>query len=106
MASTGFEALSGEQQSQQERKPANGTLIAKVEEADEAVRYSPTDGNSLKPVHDYTHRRLKSRHIQLIGIGGCVIISKPMRNCGQLNLQKDHWDSIVCSDWYVHAFRQ
>ena len=28
--------------------------------------------NSLKPIFDDTRRKLKPRHIQLIGIGGCV----------------------------------
>lgn len=30
----------------------------------------PEDGNPLVSVHDKTARRLKPRHIQLIGIGG------------------------------------
>lgn len=30
----------------------------------------PEDGNPLVPVNDQTARRLKPRHIQLIGIGG------------------------------------
>ena len=41
---------------------------------DEVPRtYSPGDDDSLKPVFDNTHRKLKPRHIQLIGIGGYVI---------------------------------
>ncbi|KAI9857439.1 MAG: hypothetical protein M1824_004847 [Vezdaea acicularis] len=35
-----------------------------------AVRYSST--TSIAPALDYTHRRLKPRHIQLIGIGGTI----------------------------------
>ena len=34
-----------------------------------AMPYSASD-DSLKPVIDTTHRKLKPRHIQLIGIGG------------------------------------
>lgn len=32
--------------------------------------YSPEDPEIYKPQSDKTHRRLKPRHIQLIGIGG------------------------------------
>lgn len=32
---------------------------------------------SIKAVHDSTHRKLKPRHIQLIGIGG-TIVSNPL----------------------------
>lgn len=69
MTSTGFEPPRGEKQQQQERGHLSNVSMAKDGEVDEAVPYSPTDGNSLKPVYG-THRRLKSRHIQLIGIGG------------------------------------
>ncbi|KAL8929792.1 MAG: hypothetical protein Q9208_000936 [Pyrenodesmia sp. 3 TL-2023] len=71
MTSTGFEAPRGEKRAQQERSPVSNVPIAKDGEVDEAVPYSPADGNSLKPVYG-THRRLKSRHIQLIGIGGTI----------------------------------
>jgi len=37
---------------------------------DEAIPYSPGDDGSLKLRIDSTHRKLKPRHIQLIGIGG------------------------------------
>lgn len=37
---------------------------------DQALPYSPDDTDSLKPRIDSTHRKLKPRHIQLIGIGG------------------------------------
>lgn len=30
------------------------------------------DGGSIEPVSDHTHRKLKPRHIQLIGIGGTI----------------------------------
>lgn len=36
----------------------------------EALPYSPSGDDSLKSRIDSTHRKLKSRHIQLIGIGG------------------------------------
>ena len=36
----------------------------------EAMPYSPDESDSLKPRIDSTHRKLKPRHIQLIGIGG------------------------------------
>ncbi|KAL8722410.1 MAG: hypothetical protein Q9225_001089 [Loekoesia sp. 1 TL-2023] len=72
MASTGFEAKDGEKQSPQGRSLVNKASAAKDGEVDEAVPNSPTDGESVKPVYDHTHRRLKSRHIQLIGIGGSM----------------------------------
>ena len=35
------------------------------------VSYSPRESDDdIKPVYDSTHRKLKPRHIQLIGIGG------------------------------------
>lgn len=70
MAASGFEARNGEK-----KLPASRTSVAIGGEVDEAVPYAPNDGadsDSLKPVYDYTHRRLRSRHIQLIGIGGYV----------------------------------
>lgn len=36
------------------------------------VPHGPEDLDQFKPHLDKTHRRLKPRHIQLIGIGGCV----------------------------------
>lgn len=45
---------------------------------DEEVPYSPGDDDSLKPRIDSTHRRLKPRHIQLIGIGGFVKTNLPI----------------------------
>ncbi len=35
-------------------------------------RASSSHDSELKPVFDYTHRKLKPRHIQLIGIGGTI----------------------------------
>ena len=37
---------------------------------DEVRPYSPNSDDSNKPLFDNTHRKLKPRHIQLIGIGG------------------------------------
>jgi len=41
---------------------------------DEKVLYSSNsdDDVSVKIVHDHTHRQLRPRHIQLIGIGGTI----------------------------------
>lgn len=41
-------------------------------EADAENTYTPRDSDSLKPTTDSTHRKLKPRHIQLIGIGGTI----------------------------------
>lgn len=83
MTSTGFEARSGEKQLQQEKSPGGRTSVAKDGEVDEAAAYSPTDGNSLKPEYGM-HRRLRSRHIQLIGIGGYVNTLDHLPLCGLL----------------------
>jgi len=63
MASTGVDQTVG-------KWPANETATAYgvKSEATDPMPYSSND--SLKPVYDYTHRKLKPRHIQLIGIGG------------------------------------
>lgn len=71
MASTGFEAHNSEKLGTVGNK---GPLTQDVE-ADEKVPVnampgSPSSSVSLKLGSDNTHRRLKSRHIQLIGIGG------------------------------------
>lgn len=42
----------------------------KVHDDHELVPASPEDWNPLVSVHDKTARKLKPRHIQLIGIGG------------------------------------
>ena len=41
------------------------------EEKNYQIRRSDSVG-SVRVVHDNTHRKLKSRHIQLIGIGGTI----------------------------------
>jgi amino acid permease len=49
----------------------DSTPIARgIEDEESTMPYSPRDSDELKPVYDSTHRKLKPRHIQLIGIGG------------------------------------
>ncbi|KAL9590667.1 MAG: hypothetical protein Q9203_000529 [Teloschistes exilis] len=68
MASTGIESPSSEK-----RTLAGGaSAIKDVEAHDSVPPYSTSPAGSLKVVYDDTHRRLKSRHIQLIGIGGTI----------------------------------
>lgn len=63
-----------------------------------------SDSPSLKSVHDHTHRQLKPRHIQLIGIGGTigtalyVQIGRGLMNGGPGSL------FLAFSIWYVLAF--
>jgi hypothetical protein len=57
-----------------EKYPLDGTPIAYGGEPEAARPYSPGGGSSLQPVYDSTHRKLKPRHIQLIGIGGYVVL--------------------------------
>lgn len=73
MASTAFQARNSERLGTFASK---GSLSQDVG-ADEklpvnAMPGSPASSVSLKLGSDNTHRRLKSRHIQLIGIGGYV----------------------------------
>lgn len=35
-------------------------------------RGTSIDGGSMKPTYDHTRRKLKPRHLQLIGIGGTI----------------------------------
>ncbi|KAI4214603.1 MAG: hypothetical protein LQ351_003020 [Letrouitia transgressa] len=78
MASTGFEAAAHSEKPPYKdsslfgRSQAGDGFPKGPLEADENLRYSPDDENSLKPVYDSTHRKLKPRHIQLIGIGGTI----------------------------------
>lgn len=50
---------------------AFGVPDAEKEEARPRYSYSDGGGGS-SPVYDSTHRKLKPRHIQLIGIGGTI----------------------------------
>ena len=61
-----------------EKYPVDETPIAYgVKDEEERTGHQPPyspggSTNDLKPVADSTHRKLKPRHIQLIGIGGYV----------------------------------
>lgn len=77
MASTGLDSHSlGQFRSTLGEKPPSsdpvrrGSLSVSPSVRDEEAVHE--GGNSLKPVSDQTTRRLKPRHIQLIGIGGYV----------------------------------
>ncbi|KAL8859432.1 MAG: hypothetical protein Q9178_004110 [Gyalolechia marmorata] len=67
MASTGFESHNGEKLG-----TFAGSATKDVEADVPAMPGTPSDSLSLKLGSDNTHRRLKSRHIQLIGIGGTI----------------------------------
>ena len=69
MASTGFESHDGEKLGTFAR-PATKDVEGDVP----AMPGTPSDSLSLKLGSDNTHRRLKSRHIQLIGIGGYALL--------------------------------
>ncbi|EAU34668.1 conserved hypothetical protein [Aspergillus terreus NIH2624] len=52
----------------------SGASVAAVPEKGAVIDDSEgsLDNGSTKPVYDHTHRKLKPRHIQLIGIGGTI----------------------------------
>ena len=52
-----------------EKSMKDETPIAHGVRSNSAIAYTASD-DSLKPIFDDTHRKLKPRHIQLIGIGG------------------------------------
>ncbi len=57
--------------------PEHGTVEPKTKgvSVDEEKNFEPRRSDSVgsvRIVHDNTHRKLKSRHIQLIGIGGTI----------------------------------
>ena len=71
MASTGVEPLEGEKVGEKYR--FDSTPIARgIDDEEYAAPDSLRYLDALKPVYDSTHRKLKPRHIQLIGIGGLV----------------------------------
>lgn len=81
MGSTGLEQLGAAHvRSINNMEKYNETPMTRVVD-DEAIPYSPGDEDFLKPSIDSTHRKLKPRHIQLIGIGGFVeaILHSPSR---------------------------
>lgn len=67
------------------------------------IESSGSDTGSIKVSYDETHRQLRPRHIQLIGIGGTigtalyVQIGRGLMNGGPANL------FIAFSIWYVRA---
>lgn len=68
MASTGFTRKQSDVEGEKHRY--DSSPIARGVDDTYAEPYSPRDSEELKPVYDDTHRKLKARHIQLIGIGG------------------------------------
>ena len=73
-------------QEQHEKKSGNdqasGEKLSSIpgNDYEEVVEYANEDLDQFTPHHDKTHRRLKPRHIQLIGIGGCVHVSHNRKN--------------------------
>lgn len=56
-----------------ESKPTKGVdKGAEVTEKDSIDRNDSIDGGSMKHTYDHTRRKLKPRHVQLIGIGGTI----------------------------------
>ncbi|CAI7595650.1 unnamed protein product [Penicillium pancosmium] len=49
-----------------------GKGVEVVEKNSMDKRDDSIDGGSMKPTYDHTHRKLKPRHVQLIGIGGTI----------------------------------
>lgn len=74
MASTAFDATKGGMRMQDEGSPVGRVSAMNDREVEKAILDSLTDRLSSKPAYDSTHRRLKSRHIQLIGIGGYAYV--------------------------------
>ncbi len=72
MASTGLDQAGAAQvRSMNNLEKNDGTPMVRGID-NEAMAYSPGEDNCFKPTVDSTHRILKPRHIQLIGIGGFV----------------------------------
>ena len=74
------------------------TEKSSMEKRDDSV-----DGGSIGPTYDHTHRKLKPRHVQLIGIGGTigtalyVQIGSGLRTSGPGSL------FLGFSIWYVYT---
>lgn len=49
-----------------------GSVIASIKDNYGMASIEANDGSSIKEGVDFTHRKLKPRHIQLIGIGGTI----------------------------------
>ena len=112
MASTGFHRSSDSaslHSTANEKPPIDETPIArgvKDEEDGGAVRYGSSDEDESKPLYDSTHRKLKPRHIQLIGIGGFVdvLLALVIAIFGGAMLMftmgdQDNWDGAFCANW-------
>ncbi|KAL9120314.1 MAG: hypothetical protein Q9187_003133 [Circinaria calcarea] len=73
-ATTGFSPHSstlGEKSAQ--KYGEDSTILARgLPDQEAAIPYSGRSSDELKPRCDDTHRKLKARHIQLIGIGGTI----------------------------------
>lgn len=103
MASTGLDSDSisiGQFRSTLSDKPPLGDPLRQRSSSlnpsirdEEAMPFPHQVGNSLKPVHDQTNRRLKPRHIQLIGIGGYLHYCLMLQPCAQYR-----WMLIVWAD--------
>jgi amino acid transporter len=48
------------------------SVVGTTEKISRGSRDDSIDGGSIKSTYDHTHRKLKPRHIQLIGIGGTI----------------------------------
>lgn len=48
------------------------SVVASIKENYGIATIEGSDGSSIKEGVDFTHRKLKPRHIQLIGIGGTI----------------------------------
>jgi len=74
-----------------------------VEKNSMEKRDDSVDGGSIGPTYDHTHRKLKPRHVQLIGIGGTigtalyVQIGSGLRTSGPGSL------FLGFSIWYVYT---
>lgn len=77
MATTGFQTAASDlhptahQHVKSEKDVSDQTPMGRGVD-DEAAPNSLRDSVSLKPVYDSTHRKLKPRHVSLIGIGGTI----------------------------------
>lgn len=48
------------------------SVVAAIKDNYGIAEVHASDGSSIQQGHDFTHRKLKPRHIQLIGIGGTI----------------------------------
>ena len=91
-----------------ESKPAKMNKEMEVTEKDSCSpnRASSLDSGSMESTYDHTHRKLKPRHVQLIGIGGTigtalyVQIGSGLRTSGPASLFIGFSLWLVCSLLY------